>query len=173
MQTLNKTPLIKSPLIKSPLIKRRRQFLQWMGALAGTLLLDKAQAHHTDTHFEDSSEHKIVYQCNKADPAYFSHILFSVGELIRKYGDNVEIVVACFGPGLHLLAKRPGRPVPLELQQRASSLSAYGVSFHACKNTMDALQWDDQALVDYAEVVPIGVEDIMLLQQQGFSYFSW
>jgi intracellular sulfur oxidation DsrE/DsrF family protein len=130
-------------------------------------------AHHTDTHFEDSSSHQIVYQCNQANPEYLSHILFSVGELIRKYGDDVEIVVACFGKGIHLLAKSPERPIPLELQQRASSLSAYGVSFHACKNTMNSLNWSDESMVDYAKVVPIGVEDIMLLQEKGFSYFSW
>jgi len=137
------------------------------------LFTEPGLAHHTDSHFEDESAHKIVYQCNKADPGYLSHILFSVGELIRKYGDDVEIVVACFGPGIHLLAKAPGRPIPFDLQQKASSLAAYGVSFHACKNTMDSLRWTDTSLVDYAKVVPIGVEDIMLLQEQGFSYFSW
>ena len=142
-------------------------------ALASLLHSNAIYAHHTETHFEDQSDHKIVYQCNKADPAYLSHILFSVGELIRKYGDNVEIVVACFGPGIHLLGKRPERPVPLELQQRVSSLAAYGVAFHACKNTMNTLRWSDQDMVDFAKVVPIGVEDIMLLQEKGFSYFSW
>jgi hypothetical protein len=132
-----------------------------------------AQAHHTDTHFADRSEHQIVYQCNKADPTYLSHILFSVGELIRKYGDDVEIIVACFGPGIHLLGRHPIRPIPLELQQRAASLSDYGVAFHACKNTMDSLNWTEKDMVDYAKIVPIGVEDIMLLQEKGFSYVSW
>lgn len=131
------------------------------------------QAHHTDTHFEDKSEHQIVYQCNKADHDYFSHVLFSVGELIRKYGDDVEIVVACFGPGIHLLGKKPGRPVAPELQERAASLVAYGVSFHACQNTMNSLGWGKEDLVDHAKVVPIGVEDIMLLQEQGFTYMAW
>ena len=28
-------------------------------------------------------------------------------------------------------------------------------------------------LVDHAVVVPIGVDDIMQLQEKGFSYFSW
>lgn len=28
-------------------------------------------------------------------------------------------------------------------------------------------------LVDFAKVVPIGVEDIMLLQEKGFSYMAW
>ena len=60
-----------------------------------------------------------------------------------------------------------------EAQQRAASLNSYGVKFHACKNTMDGLGWTDADLVDFAEVVPIGVEDIMLLQEKGFSYFSW
>ncbi len=132
-----------------------------------------ASAHHSETHFEDASKHRIVYQCNKSDPEYFSHLLFSVGELIRKYGDDIEIVVACFGPGIHLLGKHPGRPVPQEAQQRAESLSAYAVRFHACENTMKTLNWSEEDLLDFAHVVPIGVEDIMLLQEKGFTYFSW
>ncbi len=132
-----------------------------------------ARAHHTDTHFDDASEHRIIYQCNRADPDYLSHILFSVGELIRKHGDDVEIVVACFGPGIHLLAKNPTRPIAQEVRERAASLHAYGVRFHACKNTMNSLGWEDGNMVDYAKVVPIGVEDIMLLQEQGFAYFAW
>ena len=99
--------------------------------------------------------------------------MFSVGELIRKYGDNVEVVVACFGQGIHLLGDPPARPIPEETRQRASSLAAYGVAFHACGNTMESLGWTGENLVDYAKVVPIGVEDIMLLQEKGFSYFSW
>ena len=151
----------------------RRRFLQWLGASGGLVAVSEVHAHHTDTHFEDSSPHNVVYQCNKADHDYLSAILFSVGELIRKYGDNVEIVVACFGQGIHLLGKNPGRPIPKEVQERASSLNSYGVAFHACGNTMNGLKWTEEDLVDYAKVVPIGVDDIMLLQERGFSYFSW
>ena len=153
--------------------KLRRILLRSAGLLGGAVALKSAQAHHTDTHFEDASEHKVVYQCNKSDVEYFEHILFSVGELIRKHGDNVEIVVSAFGPGIHLLGKRPGRPVPRILQERASSLSQYGVSFHACGNTMTSLKWTEEDLLEFAEVVPIGAEDLMNLQQQGFAYISW
>jgi len=156
-----------------PINKARRRLVQWMSAAGGLFALNEAQAHHTDTHFEDESEHRIVYQCNKADAEYLKHIMFSVGELIRKYGDNVEIVVACFGQGIHLLGDPPARPVPEEIRQRASSLAAYGVAFHACGNTLESLGWTGENLVDYAKMVPIGVEDIMLLQEKGFSYFSW
>ena len=151
----------------------RRRFFQWLTAAGGLVAANKISAHHTETHFEDESAHKVVYQCNKADADYIAAILFSVGEMIRKYGDDVEAIVAVFGPGLHLLGKHPKRPIPLELRQRAASLSAYGVSFHACGNTMNALQWTEKDLVDFAEVVPIGVDDIMQLQEKGFAYISW
>ena len=156
-----------------PINKARRRLVQFLSAAGGLFALKEAQAHHTDTHFDDKTEHQIVYQCNKADHDYLSHIMFSVGELIRRHGDNVEIVVACFGQGIHILGDPPERPVAKELQERASSLNAYGVRFHACKNTMDGLGWTEQNLVDYAKVVDVGVEDIMLLQEKGFSYFSW
>ncbi len=151
----------------------RRRFMQCLAAVSGVTMASRSGAHHTPTHFEEDSKHHIVYQLNKADPAYISHILFSAGEMIRKYGDDVEIVVACFAEGIHLLAKRPLRPIPFELQEKASSLDLYGVSFHACGNTMKALGWTEENLVDFAKPVPIGVEDIMLLQEKGFSYISW
>jgi intracellular sulfur oxidation DsrE/DsrF family protein len=153
--------------------RTRRIALQSIGMLGGLVAARQVQAHHTDTHFEDDSEHHIVYQCNYADREYLQHVLFSVGELLRKYGDDVEIVVSAFGPGLNLIARHPKRAIPLELRQSAGSLADYGVAFHACGNTMNAMGWTEKDLQPYARVVPIGVEDIMLLQERGFSYFSW
>ncbi|WP_419616317.1 DsrE family protein, partial [Thiolapillus sp.] len=151
----------------------RRRFMQWLLATGSVSLLGPVSAHHTETHFEEDSAHHIVYQLNKADPKYISHILFSAGELLRKYGDDIEIVIAVYAEGIHLLGKRPKRPIPLELQQKASSLAAYGVAFHACGNTLKAVRWTKKDLLDFAKEVPIGVEDIMLLQEKGFSYISW
>ncbi len=153
--------------------RARRRFLQYLTTAAGAAVFGRAAAHHTDTHFEDDSKHHIVYQLNKADPTYISHILFSAGEMLRKYGDDVEIVIAVFAEGIHLLGRRPLRPIPLDLQQKAASLAAYGVAFHACNNTMKALRWTEKDMVDYAKIVPIGVDDIMQLQEKGFSYISW
>lgn len=141
--------------------------------MLGVGLAFESYGHHTDTHFADQSTHQVVYQCNQSDADYLSHILFSVGELIRKYGDDVEVVVVCFGPGIHLLGDLPADHVPKELRQKAASLAQYGVAFHACKNTMNSLGWLDEDMVDFAEVVPIGADDLMLLQEQGFAYISW
>ena len=151
----------------------RRLALIFISLLGGLIASHPAQAHHTDSHFEDSSAHRIVYQLNKAEPDYLKHVLFSAGELLRKYGDDVEIVIAAFGPGLHLIGKRPERTFPAELQQRASSLAAYGVAFHACGNTMKSLGWTEKDLLPFAKIVPIGVDDVMQLQEKGFTYISW
>ncbi len=156
---------------------KRRQFLSLLGmggiGLGSTALpLNKAHARHTDTHFEDKSAHRLVYQCNKADHDYIDHVLFSCGEMLRKYDDEVELVIAAFGPGLNLLAKRPKRAISPEQRQRVKSLAAYGVRLQACGNTMISMNWTEKDIIDEAVIVPIGVDGIMQLQEQGFSYIS-
>lgn len=127
-----------------------------------------------DLHFPgDEPEHKVVYQFNHAELGYQDHVIFSVGEILRKYGDNVKIVVVAFAEGIHLLGKHPGREVKDEIRQRVSSLAHYGVEFHACGNTMKSLNWTKDDLVDFASVVQVGAADLMELQEQGYSYISW
>jgi len=152
--------------------KFRRRFVSLLG-LGGIGLVSKAaQAGNADDRFETRSTHQVVYQCNKADNDYFNHILFSVGEMIRKYGDDIQVVVAAFGPGLQLLGENPTFPVKKIHQQRVQSLDMYGVEFHACANTMKSLGWKKIDLLDMAMVVPVGVDDIMQLQEAGYSYIA-
>lgn len=156
---------------------KRRQFLSMLGLSGLTLGVagltsKKAHAHHTDTHFEDKSAHQLVYQLNKSNHDYIESVLFSCGEMLRKYGDDIELVVAAFGPGIHLLAKQPGRPISTIHQQRRQSLMEYGVRFQACGNTMKGLKWTEKDIVEGAQIVPVGVDGIMQLQEQGFSYIS-
>jgi len=121
----------------------------------------------------DPPDHKVVYQFNTADEATQKAILFSVGAMLRKWGDNISIVVVGIGPGLHILAKNPGRPVSEETRQRVSSLAQYGVEFHACGNTMKALKWTEKDMLPFAKIVEVGASDLMELQEQGYAYISW
>ncbi|SCZ49520.1 DsrE family protein [Thiohalomonas denitrificans] len=162
-------------------LDRARRRLLTAAVAAGTglgLFGRQASAQETDSlddlHFPgDEPEHKLLYQLNKADPGYQEHVLFSVGAVLRKYGDNVKIVVVAFAEGIHVLAREPLRPVSDEIQSRVSSLAQYGVEFHACGNTLKSLEWDENDLVDFAQVVEVGAADIMELQEQGYSYISW
>jgi len=150
------------------------------GLLVGGLVALLAQSAHaagaeeTELRFPgDPPEHKVVYQFNKADETYQKAVLFSVGAMLRQWGDNISIVVVAIGPGLHILGKNPGRPVSDEIKQRVSSLSQYGVEFHACGNTMKSLHWEEKDMLPFAKIVEVGASDLMELQEQGYSYLSW
>ncbi|MCW8828193.1 MAG: DsrE family protein [Gammaproteobacteria bacterium] len=152
------------------------------GALAGVgvaALGSKSVAAQDDTGLDelrfpgDEPDHKVVFQFNHADLGYQDHVIFSVGEVLRKYGDNVKIIVVAFAEGIHILGKKPGRQVKQEIRQRVSSLAHYGVEFHACGNTMASLNWSEEDLVDFAQVVQVGAADLMELQEQGYAYISW
>lgn len=122
----------------------------------------------------DPPEHHIVYQINQADSEYIEHILNSIGALISQYEDNVAIAVVAFGPGIHLLARQPLRPIPGALRQRAAAQAAdYGVRFVACGNTMKSLHWTAEDIVPFARVDAVGAATIMELQEQGWAYMAW
>lgn len=121
----------------------------------------------------DPPENFVVYQFNRADPEYHQHVIFSVGAMLRKYGDDIKIVVTAFGPGIHILLKKPRRPVTKEIREKIVSLSHYGVGFHACGNTLTALGLTDKDILPFATYVDVGAADLMELQQKGYSYISW
>ena len=121
-----------------------------------------------------SALHKIVYQLNKADDAYQEAILNSISAMLTKYVDDVAIAVVAWGPGLHLLAKAPQRPVPALYQQRVRSMAeSYGVSFIACGNTMHTIGWTKADMLDFVKVEEVGAAAVMELQEQGYAYLAW
>ncbi|MEW6466695.1 MAG: DsrE family protein [Pseudomonadota bacterium] len=118
--------------------------------------------------------HKIVYQLNKPEEEYREAIFNSISAMLQKYTDDVAIAVVVWGPGIHLLAKNPKRPVSKLHQQRARSLAeSYGVRFFACGNTMHTIGWTAADMVDYAIVEDVGAATIMELQEKGYAYLAW
>jgi uncharacterized protein len=156
----------------------RRRFLERLVTGLGLSSLGVAVVRAAEADKElrfpgDEPEHKVVFQFNKADADYQQHVLFSVGEMVRRYPDDIGIVVTCFGPGIHILALKPQRPVSEEVRQRVASLHEYGVRFHACNNTLKSLNWTAKDLVPFAQVVDVGAADLMELQEKRYAYISW
>ncbi len=121
----------------------------------------------------DPPEHFIVYQFNEAEHEYHQHVLGSAGAMVGKYADNIDIVIACFGLGIHILAKEPGRPVHDSIKEKVLSLAKQGVKFHACNRTLSSLQWTAEDVLPFAKIVEVGVADIMELQEQNYAYVAW
>lgn len=169
----------------APTTRPRRRFigsLSLIGSALAVMLLPGraaaappgAKAAAADRMPGDPPQHHIVYQLNHAEPEYIGHILNSVGAMITKYEDNVAIAVVAIGPGIHLVAKRPGRPVPEALRERAQSQARdYKVRFIACGNTMKSLGWSKTDIRDFATVEDVGAATLMELQEQGWAYVAW
>ncbi len=121
----------------------------------------------------DESNNKLVYHFNQGDESYQLAVLNTIRNMLRKYGDDIKIVVSAMGPGIHILLKEPGVPVIPAVRDQVESLAFYGVEFHACGNTLITLHKEAKDVVDFASVVEAGVADLMELQQQGYSYISW
>lgn len=121
----------------------------------------------------EESDNKLVYQFNKSDETYQLAVLNTIRESLRKYGDDINIVVSVMGPGIHMLLKEPGVPVIPAIRDQVKSLASYGVEFHACGNTLITLHKENKDVLDFASVVDAGVADLMELQQQGYAYISW
>ncbi|MCU7938270.1 MAG: DsrE family protein [gamma proteobacterium symbiont of Bathyaustriella thionipta] len=175
---------IKTVSGKNTTNESRRMALSKLLATGGAVALgasaSTASAHKVETTEEkeerfpgDPPEHFIVYQLNESDHEYHQHVLGSVGAMIGKYEDNIDIVVACFGRGIHVLAKEPGRPVHDSIKEKVQSLAGQGVKFHACGRTLKSMKWTEDDLHPFAKRVDVGVADIMELQEQNYVYFSW
>jgi len=121
----------------------------------------------------DPPEHYVVYQLNKAEPEYHDHIVFSVGAMLRQYGDNIKVAVVAFGPGIHVLLKNPRRVVTQTVHEKIVSLHDYGVDFFACGNTLKSLSLGAADVLPIATVVEVGASKLMELQKQGYAYISW
>ena len=154
----------------------RRRLMTGLSVLGGFVAgsARAADSPHSTTRFPgDPAEHHVVYQLNKPDSHYHDNIIFSIGAMLRQYGDNIKIAVVAFGPGIHVLLKKPRRPVTTTVREKIASLNEYGVDFYACGNTLTSLKLGDADVVPFAKVVEVGASQLMLLQQQGYAYLSW
>lgn len=154
---------------RSPLPRRHL-----LGAVAAATAATALPTRAAGQPAADGPPHKIVYQLNRAEPDYQEAILNSIGAMLKKYVDDVAIAVVVWGPGIHLLAKKPQRPVAPLLQQRVRSMSeAYGVAFVACGNTMHSLGWTKADMLDIARIEEVGAAAVMEFQEQGYAYLAW
>ena len=117
--------------------------------------------------------HHVAFQVNDNDPQRMNLVLNNVNNLIAAYrdmGDEVEIQIVAYGPGLHML-RADTSPVAQRIASMA--LEHQNVSFQACNNTIQGMQRQSGAevtLLPEAQIVPAGVVHLVMLQEQGWSY---
>jgi len=143
-----------------------------------------AKAHLAKAHLAASSAdkaqrstkaHRLVIQVDQNDPAVMNLALNNATNVIDYYrakGEDVNVDVVTYGPGLHML-----RADTSPVQDRIKSLKDYAfpskVQFSACGNTKENMEKKEGhpiTVLSEAVIVPSGVVRLMELQEKGWSY---
>ena len=117
--------------------------------------------------------HRLSVQVDVNDPAIMNLALNNVSNAAQHYkelGQEVEIEVVAFGPGLHMLRDDTS---PVKARIKSMSETVPKLTFSACGNTrenMTRAEAKDVPLVSEAKVVKAGVVRLIELQERGWSY---
>jgi uncharacterized protein len=117
--------------------------------------------------------HRLVLQVNTNDPAVMNLALNNAANVAQYYkdvGENVNIEVVTFGPGLHMLRQDTS---PVKARIASMALSTPSISFKACGNTQENMSKAEDKeipLLAEAKVVKSGVVRVMELQELGWTY---
>ena len=124
---------------------------------------------------DDDGVHHIVIQVNSKDPALMNLALNNASNINKYYmdhGEEAEIEVVTFGPGLHML-RADTSPVIARIGSLSQNFD--NISYKACANTMKGMaakSGSEVKLLDDVDVVPSGVIHIIARQEQGWSYIK-
>jgi len=117
--------------------------------------------------------HRLAIQVSENDPGKMNLALNNAANVSSYYsglGQDVEVEIVAFGPGLNML-RADMSPVKARLKQFAEGMP--NVKFDACNNTLQAMEKQEGKKIDIvpeAHLVPSGVVRIMTLEEQGWSY---
>ena len=113
--------------------------------------------------------HKVVIQVSSKDPLTQKIALNNAANVLKAYGPGEVIVeIVAYGPGLSLLTKKNKNSKRIKNMAFNEDLT-----FSACNNTMKKIKKKKghmPKLTKGVKIVPAGVQRIMELQEQGYSY---
>ena len=125
----------------------------------------------------DTKLHRVTIQVDQNDPAVMNLLLNNVTNIIETYnskGQDVQIEVVAYGPGLHML-RDDTSPVKDRLKQISEFSFPSQIKFSACNNTKEAMEKREGhpiTIVSQAGLVPSGAVRLMELQEDGWSYLK-
>jgi intracellular sulfur oxidation DsrE/DsrF family protein len=142
-------------------------------ARVGTSAKISAHAKISTAANQTQQVHRVAVQVDVNDPAIMNLALNNVSNVAQHYrelGQNVEIEVVAFGPGLHMLRDDTS---PVKARIKSMSETMPQLAFSACGNTrenMTRAEAREISLIPEAKVVKAGVVRLMELQERGWSY---
>jgi intracellular sulfur oxidation DsrE/DsrF family protein len=126
---------------------------------------------------QNAKPHRIAIQVDQNDPAVMNQALNNAQNMMDYYrgkGEDVEIEVVAYGPGLHML-RADTSPVKDRIARMANADATFPdkIVFSACnvtKQGMEKTEGHPITIIPQARVVPSGAVRLTELQEQGWAY---
>jgi intracellular sulfur oxidation DsrE/DsrF family protein len=115
----------------------------------------------------DNKEHKIVIQLNTADTSAWSSTIGNIKNIQKVWPTLLKIEVVVHGKAIDFLVKDK-----TYFANEIAGLTNEGIVFSACENTMRKHKIVKTDLLTVANTVPSGVVEVLMKQEQGWSYLK-
>lgn len=115
---------------------------------------------------EMKQTHKVVMQVTEGDSLTQLAVIGQVRN-IKKQLPDAQIEVVCHANALDMLLKAGSK-----VASHITELTTQNVRFAACENTMARKKATREDLVPGADTVPSGLVEIILKQEEGWSYIK-
>lgn len=119
--------------------------------------------------------HRLLIQVNQNDPEIMNLALNNATNVIEYYrarGEQANIDIVAFGPGLHML-RSDTSPVRERIKGMKAMAFPGTLRFSACsvtKKGMESREGKPIAMLPEASTVPSGVVHLMEQQEKGWNY---
>jgi intracellular sulfur oxidation DsrE/DsrF family protein len=125
--------------------------------------------------FAEGKPHRVSIQVDQNDPQVMNLALNNATNVIESYrakGEEVDVDIVTYGPGLHML-RTDTSPVQDRIRRLKDMAFPGKIQFSACNNTKQGMEKTEGhaiPILPEATIVPSGVVRLMELQEQGWSY---
>jgi uncharacterized protein len=115
----------------------------------------------------EKAPHKVVMQLSSGDTLAWKMLMNNIKNMKATWEDKVTIEVVVNGPGISFLMKEKTTQ-----SDRIIYFTSKGVVFVACENTLIEKKISKDSIIPEAGFVKSAVVEIILKQEQGWTYIK-
>ncbi|MDZ4809944.1 MAG: DsrE family protein [Bacteroidota bacterium] len=119
------------------------------------------------TNKSEKVQHRVIIQLTSNDTLVWKGLMNNIKNMKNGWGDSVSIEVVAHGPGIDFLIKDKTTQ-----QERIAFFKTKGVVFVGCENTLTERKISKESIIPEAGFVKMGIGEVILKQEQGWSYIK-
>jgi intracellular sulfur oxidation DsrE/DsrF family protein len=113
------------------------------------------------------NKYRVLFHLDQGMSSKYKLVLANIENLFADLGEEIEVELVTNAEGIGLLYKKPNI-----FSEIITGLAAKGVRFTACANSLRQQNLTSDFLLDFTEIVPSGVGEIVRRQAEGWVYIK-